>query len=130
MQPNKINKLLNIDEFETNLMSTATFYVNKFGIDLHLVHDKIQEMSYFKRADPEEVVNSIFFLRLQDCNPKLFWLARCYATLELPEGWQCLHSDNNLGKIYKCQNCAKILKVHPSYFYILQLIDLGKQQIF
>ena len=51
-----------------------------------------------------------------------------YISLELPEYWAINHEDEKEGKYYISPNCNLKIFVHPSFYYIEDLLELAKTE--
>ena len=119
------NGLPGLDEYEATIYQAYQFYVARYSLNPGDARIVIEDLQSYRQCGPDEVVNAIVFLKLAQLDPSLFWIARAYLALPLPEGWSCIHVDNVRGRVWHNYLLGLTICQHPGWFYILHLVQIS-----
>jgi hypothetical protein len=119
----EVHEVESIQESDQLLSESFLFYLEEYGDNFLEAHDKITEQSFYLKADSEETARAIHFLNISSQQEDLFWLGRAFTCLPLPPLWKCVQEYQEQGTFYLFTLSKTLLRLHPSYKYILFLIS-------
>ncbi len=117
---------ITIEDYDRAMENSFNYYVEKYGVHPPTVKNLLEDEDSFQRADPDEVANAILYLKITSQDEDLFWIGRALTSVEPPDLWQCIHESEKEGKYYIYQVNNLKLNIHPSYKYIVTLLQMER----
>ncbi|KAL4512877.1 hypothetical protein ABPG72_017562 [Tetrahymena utriculariae] len=117
-----------IEMIERELMIATEYYEYKYGKDLFIQQQIIEAQKSFKRANPEDVIFAMNFLNIQINQSQLFWVARAFASLDLPDFWTEIYDEEEEQIVYVNQLTNFHFNIHPSIVFIQKIITEYKRK--
>ncbi|EAR94088.3 WW domain protein (macronuclear) [Tetrahymena thermophila SB210] len=117
-----------IETIERELIIATEYYEYKYGKDLFIQQQIIESQKSFKRANPEDVIFAMNFLNIQINQSQLFWVARAFATLDLPDFWTEIYDEEEEQIVYVNQLTNFHFNIHPSIVFIQKIITEYKRK--
>ena len=106
-----------------NLKNTLIkLYEASYGYDLELLRSRLKKMKSMKTVAVQEVRHGLQTLNIIESQAKYVWLARFYAILPLPDGWERTEPEFNTD-VYLNTLTGEKLHIKPCYYYIIKLLE-------
>lgn len=86
----------------------------------------IESSKAYIYANPEDVVHAMNFLNIRGDETKLYWLARCFISLDLPNFW--IESFDGIAEdeLFINQLTNFSINLHPAYVFVSNLITKAR----
>lgn len=120
---------------EDLIRELTEIYQKSYGYNILKLMKKLKSMKPMSNVSFEEIRDVLDLLNICKSEYYLVWIARFYIALPLPDGWErSLENDNRDGEnhsysVYKNWITKDKIRVRPSYFYILKLLDIAKEEV-
>lgn len=111
-----------IDYLKNSLMK---IYENIYGYDLDFIRHRLKRLKPMKTVAISDVRHALQTLNIVASQKKYVWLARFYAILPIPEGWEKTEPEYFTDTYVHIHTGEKIF-VKPCYYYIVKLLEILK----